>query len=201
MEQRSPCTQPAEARLSHLAGSRRARGFSLVELMVVIAIVGLMVATIAISWEAIVPRTRLNTDVRSLAAQLQSTRSEAVARNLEFWVEYDLNEERYRIVTPFRMGGGRLGLGEDEEERLRFPWTPLKDGVEFDHVTIGGEQYTEGNVLVRFDPLGAASDHYVILSQPTYENYYTIEVLALTGLIRFHDGVFEREPPEDADFG
>ena len=103
-------------------------------------------------------------------------------------------------MSPFRMGGGRLQLGEDEEERIRFQWTNLRDGVEFDHVTLGGVEFSEGRVMVRFDPLGASSDHRVVLSQPTYQNYYTIEVLALTGLIRFHDGIFERDPPDDADF-
>jgi hypothetical protein len=53
---------------------------------------------------------------------------------------------------------------------------------------------------VRFDPLGAASDHTIVLVQPEYERHYTIEVLALTGLVRFHDGVFQREPPQEGDF-
>lgn len=181
-------------------GARRAAGFSLVELVVVVMIVGLMVGAISISWEVIVPRSRLNTSVRELAAHLQSTRSEAVSRNLEYWVEYDLDEEAYRVVTPFRLGGGRLALGASEDDRVRFMWHPLRDGVEFDHVTVGGDLYTEGSVVVRFDPLGASSDHSVVLSQPAYKNSYTLEVLALTGLIRFHDGIYEREAPDDGDF-
>lgn len=180
--------------------ARRTAGFSLVELVVVVMIVGLMIGTVSVSWEVIVPRSRLNTSVRELAAHLQSTRSEAVSRNLEFWVEYDLDEEAYRVITPFRLGGGRLELGASEDDRLRFMWHPLRDGVEFDHVTVGGDVYSEGSVVVRFDPLGASSDHRVVLSQPTYQNFYTLEVLALTGLIRFHDGVFEREVPDDGDF-
>ncbi len=45
-----------------------------------------------------------------------------------------------------------------------------------------------------------ATDHSVILTQPQFENRFTIEVLPLTGLIHMHDGEFVREPPDDGDF-
>jgi hypothetical protein len=65
---------------------------------------------------------------------------------------------------------------------------------------VSNEDYNTGQVVVSFDPLGAASDHTITLVQHPYDNIYTIEVLALTGLIRFHDGEFKREYPEDSDF-
>ena len=46
---------------------------------------------------------------------------------------------------------------------------------------------------------GAASDHSVVLKQMPNEYEYTIEVLALTGLIRFHEGAFVREFPREAE--
>ena len=76
----------------------------------------------------------------------------------------------------------------------------LPDGVEIDSIAISGEIYTQGPVFASFDPRGAASDHQVVLSQPAYENFYTIEVLALTGTFKFHRGSFLREAPDDSDF-
>jgi hypothetical protein len=56
-------------------------------------------------------------------------------------------------------------------------------------------------VYVRFDPLGASSYHAVVLAQPLFERTFTIEAMPLTGDIRFHDGLFERDAagPEDFD--
>ena len=63
-----------------------------------------------------------------------------------------------------------------------------------------GVEYARGLVLVRFDPLGAASGHVIRLVQNPYDTHYTIEVQALTGTIDYHEGVFERAPAEEKDF-
>ena len=106
------------------------------------------------SYEALVPSQRLNSSVRGLAGTLMGTRSDAIARNAEFWIEYQLDEERYRVVTPFRLGGGRT-IGEQEEDTERFvlPWQALEKGVEMHSVSIAGELYNNEAVYVRFDPL------------------------------------------------
>ena len=178
-------------------------GFTLVELMVVMAIIGLVVTTVSVSMEAILPGERLNTSIRELAADLMQVRTEAISRSMEFRMEYDLDGDRYRIATPYRIGGGRIITTDDPgDEELRFysPWTPMRDGVALASVYTGGEIHEEGRVIVRFDALGSATDHMVIVSQPAYGSAFTIEVLGLTGLIRMHDGVVLREPARDEDF-
>lgn len=178
-------------------------GYTLIELLVVMAIIGLVVGTVTVSVESLVPGERLNTSIRELAADLMTVRAEAVTRNMEYRMEYDLENARYRIATPYRAGGGRIVTRDDpadEEQRYYTPWTELQPGVAFKKVVVGGEEYFQDVVYVRFDPLGSASDHFVILTQPEYDNAFTIEVMALTGLIRMHDGEFYREPPEDGDF-
>lgn len=184
--------------------SGRSRGgFTLVELMVVMAIIGLVVTTVSLSMEAILPGERLNTSIRELAADLMQVRTEAISRSMEFRMEYDLDGDRYRIATPYRIGGGRIITTDDpRDEELRFysPWTNMRDGVALKSVYTGGELHEQGRVIVRFDALGSATDHLVIVSQPAYDNAFTIEVLGLTGLIRMHDGIVIREPATDGDF-
>lgn len=181
----------------------RRGGFTLVELMVVMAIMGLVVTTVSVSMEAILPGERLNTSIRELAADLMQVRTEAISRSMEFRMEYDLDGDRYRIATPYRIGGGRIVTTDDPgDEELRFysPWTPMRDGVALASVYTGGEIHEAGRVVVRFDALGSATDHLVIVSQPAYGNAFTIEVLGLTGLIRMHDGIVIRKPARDEDF-
>ena len=185
-------------------GVGRRSGFTLVELMVMLIILGMLATLSFVSWRAIVPGTELNSAVRELAGTLSEARSDAIARNAEFQVEYYFEEAAdhprgYRIVSPYRRGEGG-GLAFADEERLARSWIRLPESVVIRSITVDGKLYSEGKVTVRFDPLGAASDHLIVLEQPEYENYYTIEVLALTGLIRFHDGIYSRSIPEEGDF-
>ena len=184
------------------SGGRRARaGFSLVELLGVMAVIAFMFTVAGVSIDAFVPKERLNTAVRTLTEQLRELRSEAISRNLQYYVEYDLDENRFRRYTPFSIEGALFREGEDDDdERFVFPWENLPPGVEIAAVDVAGDVRTEGRTFARFDPRGAASDHIVTLYQPRYENYFTIEVLALTGTFKFHRGLYEREPADDGDF-
>lgn len=181
-----------------MTAARRARaGFSMIEMLAVLVILGLIATIVSVNWRAILPRTELHSSVRTLASTLLGIRSEAIARNALFKVEYDLDKHRYRVNTPFRQGGG---LAATEEERLAQAWIPLPDSVRFHNVQIDGVEYEDGLVFVRFDPLGAASGHVIALVQQPYKTFYTIEVQALTGLIDYHEGLFVREPPKESDF-
>ena len=165
---------------------RRSAGFSLVELIVVLVILAMMAAIITVNWRAILPKTELHSAVRDLAATLQTARS-----------EYDVDKSLWRIVTPYREGGV-LALVEDE--RVALPWKSLPDSVRFQAITVDGVEYAKGLVWARFDPIGTASTHTVLLVQPATETRYTIEVQGLLGLIDYREGVWVRPAPREDDF-
>lgn len=187
----------------HAALGRRG-GFSLIEISVVVLILGMLASLTYMALQGLLPRTELNSAIRELASTLHEARSDAIARNAEFQVEYYFEADEghprgYRVVTPYRAGGVG-GLAGREDERLAREWHTLPASVRFQSIVLNGETYTTGQVVVRFDALGSASDHRVHLLQQPYGHEYTIEVLALTGLIQFHEGRFERELPDDGDF-
>lgn len=187
-----------------VARTRENAGFSLIEMMGVIVVLGLMATMVAVSWQSVLPRAELNQAVRELSSQLYSVRSDAIARKACFEVQYSFSvgEHRpigYRVVSPFR-ADGRGGLAAREEDRLAFPWQPLPDTVRFRRIRVNGQDITEGVVSVFFDPLGTSTDHLIFLEQLPEGMVYTIEVLALTGDFRLHDGEFVREPAQESDF-
>jgi Tfp pilus assembly protein FimT len=169
----------------------------MIELLAVIVILGLIATLVTMNWQAILPRTELHSAVRILASTIQGAHSEAIARNAIFKIEYDLDKHRYRVNTPFRLGGG---LAANEDDRVAQDWINLPESVHFRQIQIDGVDYSRGMVFVRFDPLGAASGHIVTLEQLPYKNDYTIEVQALTGMVDYHEGNFERLPPKEDEF-
>ena len=181
-------------------GNRR-RGFTLVELMVVVIILGLIGGVAVISWEALLPNQKFNSAVRQLSEVLHGTRTEAIARSREFRIYYDIDNDRYRVRTPYRLEGGFATAEDDDEDRR---WVDEQNlalaDIDILEVTIDDATYHDGEVYVRFDPLGAASYHTVLLRQRLFDRDFTIEAMPLTGDIRFHDGVFKREIATEKDF-
>ncbi len=193
---------PLGVRTGNAAHTSARSAFTMVELMVVILVLVLATSIVSLSFEALVPGERLNTSVRNLAGTLAETRSLALSRNMEYFLEYDLDEDRYRLVTNEHVDGGPwIQDSHPEDERVTYGWEDTRPGVELHAVYLAGQFFNDGKVLVRFDPLGAVSDHSIVLGQPEFQNLFTIEMLPLTGLIRFHEGEFlEREMPTDRDF-
>jgi prepilin-type N-terminal cleavage/methylation domain-containing protein len=175
----------------------RRRGFSMVEILAVLAVLGLISTLVAINWRAILPKAELHKAVRMIGSTLQSTRSEAIARKGVYRIQYDLDRHRYRVETPLAANGK---FARRDEDRVALGWVDLPESVRFKRVEIDGVEYKDGIVFVRMDALGSASGHVIQLAQLPFEDYYTIEVQGLTGLIDYHDGLYVREPPKEADF-
>jgi len=174
-------------------------GFSLIEMLGVLVVLSLVATIVAANWNAILPKEELHTSVRILSETLGGTRSEAIARNATFEIQYDLEAMRYRQITPYLVtGNGRLAVRD--EDRKALAWVALPKSVKFQSITVDGIEYKRGMVNVRFDPLGTASGHSIVLVQSPTDNRYTIEVQGLLGLIDFHEGTFQRPLPKESDF-
>jgi prepilin-type N-terminal cleavage/methylation domain-containing protein len=181
-------------------------GFTLVEIMIVVVLIGMLCGIVYASWQYAIPRANLNAAVRELSAVLQQSRSEAISRGAEFKIEYYFepgngHPRGYRVITPFAAGGAG-GVALQGEERLALEWKRLPEDVEFKRITINSVDFDKGSCEVTFDGRGSCSDHVVVLSQHIGDDeaLYTIEVRALTGDIQMHDGEFRREAPNDGDF-
>lgn len=187
-------------------GARRSGrgGFTLVELMVVVIILGLVSGVAVTSWVGMLPRQQFNTAIRNLSETLYETRSSAIARNREFRIRYDLKENTYKVRTPFLPGGG-FATTEKDEDHVWIRQTDLKEsGIDLLEITVDDVKYTDGEVEVYFLPLGGSAYHVVHLRQEIsgdeHPREYTLELLPLTGEIRMHEGLFERQPADEGDF-
>ncbi|WP_419192369.1 prepilin-type N-terminal cleavage/methylation domain-containing protein [Engelhardtia mirabilis] len=188
----------AAARGATARSSGGTQGFTLVELLVVLVLIGLLVGVVAVSWRSVLPRANLAADIRVIAARISGARSEAISRGSEYFVHIDMTSGEYWLETPFNAKGE---FEPNVDQRVNMQRTKLHQGVRFALVTINGEEYADETIQLRFDPLGATDDVTILLHNETFDQYHTIEMLALTGLLRFHeDPNFRRELVDDGDF-
>jgi len=138
-----------------------ARGFTLVELLVVLAV---MAAVLAIAVPVVgtaVPGLAFKSSVRDVATALRASRSEAIVGNRETAFVLDLATRAY-VVT------GR------EPRRLR-------DDIDIAFVTARSEMLGETAGVIRFFPDGSSTGGRVTLTRA--ERSYHVDVDWLTGRV------------------
>ena len=77
--------------------SARARGFSIVELVLVMAVMGIIAAIALPSWSKLQPNYALNNSVRQIQSELHNIKMRAAAENVAFQMAYLHDANAYTI--------------------------------------------------------------------------------------------------------
>ena len=157
----SPCCGYKFAiRLSHTSSSAlrfeprgaglgvRPRGFTLVELLIVLFIAGLMAAFVVPSFVGSIKGMRLKGDVKHLAAALRFARSEAVCSKGLAIVKLDLDDGTYQLIIK-KKEQSRGGSAPEGAAGLF--------GAEGGAASLGGSSTALGGSLHRSSSLGGGS--------------------------------------------
>ncbi len=189
-----------------MGSSPRKAGFTLLEIMVVIAILGMAVGAFALRGGSWLPKTRLKAQVLDLSAALEQIRNHALFTQETLHFTYILDEVGdslggYRAFYPYDRGDKGENLGSGETPVLDF--APLSKDTRIREIRIpGSEDRKDGEVIVAVSPLGRVIAHDIVLENPNFPEteVFTIHVNALAIRGRIVQGNRPREIPEDGDF-
>ena len=146
------------------------RGFTLVELLVVLAIAGLMMAVAPPLISSVMPGVELKAAARRTAGALRLAREIAIAHGRDAAWVIDIDSNRYRIEGDHRAGS-------------------LPAGLDVELVAAEDEMQSDSVGAIRFFPDGSSTGGRVILKRG--DGGYQVGVNWLTGRILIAD--WERE--------
>lgn len=156
--------------------NKKSAGFTLIELMVVIAIIGVMTAMAGPSFSSWIPKMKLKADTREKVNYLRQARSRAIAENAQYGIYF--NTDNNQIVFFKDISSPELATYEEGMDSLVHDPIDCVGNIEFRDCSFT-------NDVVVFYSNGSASTSGTINLQDTGSSeLYTISVLASTGRVR-----------------
>lgn len=147
------------------------KGFTILELMIVIAVMGIM-ATIAIpSYQTFMAQRRLNGAARLVMSDLMAARMQAVSKNNEFRLFFVSNNPSYQILDDAN-NNGAINTGE----------TVVVKNIQTDYTGVTIANATANPI---FYPRGTSNGTTVTISNVRGSKY--VIVAAFTGRVRISD--------------
>ena len=158
-------------------------GFTLIEIMVVVLILGIMGRMVVSNMGRWIPESTLDSQVNQLRSWIDYLRSEAKIQGKPYSLELDLENHRTRLVLPEE---DKLVRTDDDTVAVTIPlyWEDLDDWIKFDgHALAGRQIITKGTVKITFDENGFSADQstYFRFDQEGSELVWTLHLNGLTG--------------------
>ena len=149
---------------------RTANGFTLLELVLVLLLMGLIAGLTLPFVVSTLDRIKLQSEVRQIASAIQFTRSEAISRKTLFTFNVDINKSQYWLAIP------------KQEEVTQSK--PIDETVQIMDYQRADETLTEGTFMILFYPRGNSSGgtiRFKSIDDKDEENIYAVTIDPITG--------------------
>ena len=151
-------------------------GFTFVELMTVIAVIGILAGIGGVALNKELPKYRISGDARSLASSLMLARMKATSSGVQYAIQFDLdsNPQEYALQRGNANSSSTLWTNESYK-RL------LSSGVNMTQVDDDGGSHITGSARIIYNPTGSSGAGQVLLGNGSLQ--YLIAVTPTTGRI------------------
>ena len=151
----------------------RARdGFTLIELIVVLILIGISVALVAPKISHSLERAQFRKDIRTVSAMLTLARSQAIAHKVPYTLSIDLDKHRVWVDTTQQ---------QNEKPTTRITQLPLSH-TDTLRVNAQNREKTSGIGTLIFYPNGSSSGGTIQMGHNGQKETVEIDVNIVTGL-------------------
>jgi type II secretion system protein H len=170
----------------------RDRGFTLIELVIVLILLSLSVALVTPSFSRFAKRVELKTCAQKISAILRYFRSESIQKGKVHQVLFDveLREVKVRVVEREETEGEEReeekGKREKEEAVLLEKRYVLPVGIQMKEVKIPSPEYPSDLPAIEFYPTGGSNGGTILLEMEG-QKAFRVKVHFLTGMVEIEE--------------
>ena len=160
--------------------TNRQAGFTLMELMIVVAVIGILATVGGVTLVNQLPHYRLKGDAGTIQRSFMTARTQATSSGLQYAIEFDLDATPQEYVLQ----QGNANNGSTAWRALSYR-KELSTGVTIAQVNDGSAK-TSGKVKIIFNPNGTSGTGEVRLGSATHG--YRVWLTPTTGRVQLHEG-------------
>ncbi|MBI5360416.1 MAG: prepilin-type N-terminal cleavage/methylation domain-containing protein [Planctomycetes bacterium] len=170
------------------------KGFTLIEMMFVIMIIGVMMGVAMVKLDGTLPYFRFRATAREIANLIKLAKSTAATQGITIYIQYDISNQKFWLLCP-EVPTDKLKEDldielMDQKKNVILFASSIPEGIRLQDVITGTkETFESGIVSMECTPFGTVDQHVVHLMMKEDEDvrYYSVAVSPLTGFIKFSD--------------
>jgi prepilin-type N-terminal cleavage/methylation domain-containing protein len=167
-------------RISRARTSARIKGFTLLELLIVILLVSIFLTFASVNWDATAKKGK-EAFLEKVSIRIALLREEAVSDFENKLIQFDVTEGKIRI-----------GKRDEEGVFVETGGIELPDDLTIKDVAINGEPFSTGKGYMTFYPAGMVDR--VVLHLNAGEDFYSLLINPLTARVTGENGYIEETP-------
>jgi len=179
----------------------RNAAFTLIELMVAVAILGLSMTIVFLKVDTLLPGSRLEASCKRIVTDIELLRSQSIFSGHPIYFEYDIGGNGYRAYYPLIFDDDNMVVGAGETEIFEPVW--MAETVEIEKVALGffdGERGDAGKETIIIRPDGSLTGHIVQVKNTETGDVMSVRIASLTGFAEIIAGSVEYAEVGDASF-
>ena len=157
----------------------RNKGFSLIEIVIVLVLIALSIALVTPSLSRFSKRIELKTSAQKVSGILRFFRSESVQKGRVFQVLFDPDSN---VVKVRALEGDDPEKEGKEGPRIQEKRYVLPSGIQMREVKIPSPEFPSDLPTIEFYPHGGSNGGTILLEMPDQKGY-RIKVHFLTGMV------------------